>query len=343
MINKKNKVMNKIFLVIVIFIASVANSQIKKDHDKDTILYYFKKFQPFEAQEKIRSAINIYNLDYKTLRKDKEIKSYLLKCLDQKLYFETLIKDDINEFLIYLDDPNNFKEELIIYLYETKKNKQIDSILNLPDLKLKYKDSIISKREILYRKGKDFHNYYPPIKILVLMRYPEVYNTVKEWSKKAENNYFLEELLYFNDPDAKKEYDRIMEGVLKDTPANFGGYIFNVETAYTFKAAYKLLEVDKKVEFVSRGEYETADIGSFYNCVFANNLIEIFERYNIKISNEILMKKTQHWSNSKSDIDICALYKKFRPEIKIHISEVIKIREKEEEDWMKNMPFYKRH
>lgn len=343
MINKINKVMNKIFLVIMIFIASIANSQIKKENDKNTILYYFKKFQPFEAQEKIRSAINVYNLDYKTLRKNKEIKSYLLKCLDQKLYFETLIKNDINDFLTYLDDPNNFKEELIVYLYETKKNKEIDSILKLPDLKLKYKDSIISKREILYRKGKDFHNYYPPIKILVLMRYPEVYDTVKKWSKQSETNYFLGDLLYFNDPDAKKEYDKIMEDVLKDTPANFGGYIFNIETAYTFKAAYKLLEIDKTVEFVSRGQYEIGDIGGSYNCVFVNNLIEIFERYNINISNEILTKKKQYWSNSKSKIDICALYKKFRPEIKIHIGEVIKIREKEEEDWMIDMPFYKRY
>lgn len=333
------------YLYAILFLSCASlNAQTKKAITKDSLMSFFKTMPIFDALDKIYKT-NYYSIDYDNLRNDAELKSYFLKCLDQNKYFEYEKQQDDKRFLEQLDtEPEFLKNEIRYYFNERKREKEIDSILKSPELISKFKDSVVFYRKILYRSNKVIENYYPRLDVLVYFRYPEVYSFIKKIYQRRKDEKLFDFLLYYNDPDAQKEYDLEIEKGIHGGYLDRGfGIAFEFKTSFGLKTAKKLLFVDREIAFDSDG-YETP-----YNCELAGSIMYLFRDNQIKLSDgfkkeflrsEELHQKngfTREWFNNK-----CLIFKKYRPEILLHLDEIINVKIKKEEKWMKDMPFYKK-
>jgi hypothetical protein len=65
----------KNLFLALFFVFANANAQNEKTITKDSILYYFRTYNPFDALEKVKSA-DFYGtkINYDELRNDKELK-----------------------------------------------------------------------------------------------------------------------------------------------------------------------------------------------------------------------------------------------------------------------------
>jgi hypothetical protein len=342
----------KHLFIALFFVFANGNAQNEKTITKDSILYYFKMYNPFDALEKIRRTdYNGHIINYDALRSDKELKAYFLKCLNQKEYFEYYMKKEDSAFIKHMNENfESLKGEIRYYFNKRKRSKEIDSIIKSPQLIEKYKDSVISDRKALYRNGKDIESYYPNMELLIRFHYPEVYSFIKNIYNKYYREYdrqrnntpydyspFFYDLLRFNDPEIQQEYDSKLQYKLEKGYLDIRfGIVFSVETAYALNVVKDYLLIDEEVTVQSDGlKYP-------YNCQLAEYLISTFRDEKIEMSAAFKKEYDEIENNpEKSFIDKCPVFKKYNSEILTHVEEVIKIRTKREEVWMKDMPFYK--
>ncbi|MBB1194055.1 hypothetical protein DNC80_10315 [Flavobacterium sp. SOK18b] len=341
-----------LFLALFFAFAN-ANAQNEKTITKDSILYYFKKYNPFDALEKIRRTdYNGYIINYDALRSDKELKTYFLKCLNQKEYFEYYMKKEDSAFIKHINENSRFLKDQIGYDFvNTKRRKEIDSILKSPVLATKFKDSIASKESFSSREGKSIEKYYPNMELLIRFHYPEVYSFIKniynkyyrEYDRQRnntpyDNSPFFYDLLRFNDPEIQQEYDSKLQFILKigslDTSFDI---VFKVETAYALNGVKDYLLIDREVTVQSDGlKYP-------YNCQLAEYLISTFKDEKIEMSPAFKKEYDEIENNpEKSFIDKCPVFKKYNSEILLHIDALKEKRRKKEAVWMKEMSFYKK-
>jgi hypothetical protein len=317
---------------------------------RDSILHLFQKLPPLDVQEIIMNT-NYQYLDFKSLYFDKELKRYFLECLDQKTYFESEINKEIINYKEIIKNPERLKSEIRSYLNEKKRTSQIDSILNSPQLLLKFEDTIIANEILFKKKVRNFKNYFPPTQLLVLLKYPEVYTTIKKWSMQDTKQDFFNQLLSFNDPDAQKIYNtRVKEFIRSNGESeNFAKInlpINVVGTSFTYKKAIDLLNINKQIEpmathiqtnegSVKSNEYIT------YNCYLAKILARKIVYKKIKLEG-LFLKKMAVIDDSLDDNRICNFYVENIIAIKKATNILVSEVEKDEEYWMINMPFYKK-
>ncbi|SHF93055.1 hypothetical protein [Flavobacterium johnsoniae] len=317
---------------------------------RDSILHLFQKLPPLEVQEVIMNT-NYQYLDFESLYFDKELKKYFLKCLDQKTYFENEINKEVLNYKEIINNPERLKSEIRSYLNERKRTNQIDSILSSPQLLLKFKDSVIANEVLFKKKVRNFKNYFPPTQLLVLLKYPEVYTAIKKWSIQDTKRDFFNELLSFNDPDAQKIYNARVNEFIKSNgdSENFAKInlpINVIGTSFTYKKAIDLLKINKQIEpmathiqtnggYISSNEYIT------YNCYLARILARKI-LYKKVILKDSFLKEMIVINESTDDNNVCKFYMENISNIKKATNLLIIQAEKDEEYWMKNMPFYKK-
>jgi hypothetical protein len=342
---------NIIYTLVLICSITWSWGQVKPNIlSRDSILHLFQKLPPLDVQEIILNT-NYQYLDFKSLYSDQELKKYFLKCLDQQTYFESQINNEIINYKETIKNPERLKSEIRSYLNEKKRTNQIDSILNSPQLLSKFKDSIIANEIIFKKKVRNFKDYFPPTNFLVLLKYPEVYTTIKKWSTQNTNQDFFIDLLSFNDPDAQKSYDAKVKEFIKSNgeSENFAKInlpINVIGTSFTYKKAIDLLKISKQIEPMST-HVQTSDSSinsneyTTFNCYLSKVLIRKIIRSKVKLEDSFL-KKIAVINESVDDNNIC----KFCAENIVNIRKatnllVIEV-QKDEEYWMKNMPFYKK-
>ncbi|MDR7212233.1 hypothetical protein [Flavobacterium piscis] len=336
-----------IYTLVLIFSITCSWGQLKTNVlSRDSILHLFQKLPPLDVQEIIMNT-NYQYLDFKSLYHDKELKRYFLKCLDQKTYFDSEINKEIINYKEIINNPERLKSEIRIYLNERKRTNQIDSILNSPLLVLKFKDSIIVNKILFKKKVRNFKNYFPPTQLLVLLKYPEVYNTIKKWSIQDTKQDFFNELLSFNDPDAQKIYDaRVKEFIRSNGESeNFAKInlpIYAVGTSFTYKKAIDLLKISKQIEPMathiqtSEGSIKSNEYIT-YNCYLAKILVRKIIYKKIKME-DYFLKKIAIINEGVDDNGICNFYIENISAIKKATNVLVSEVEKGEEYWMRNMP-----
>jgi hypothetical protein len=343
----------KNLFLALFFVFANANAQNEKTITKDSILYYFRTYNPFDALEKVKSA-DFYGtkINYDELRNYKELKSYFLKCLNQKEYFEYYMKKEDSAFIKHINENPRFLKDYIGYDFvNRKRRKEIDSILKYPVLATKFKDSIASEKNVSSRKGEDIESYYPDMKLLIRFHYPEVYSFIKNIYNKYYREYdrqrnntpydyspFFYDLLRFNDPEIQKEYDSKLQFTLEKGYLNIRfGIVFSIETAHALNGVKNHLLIDEEVTVQSDGlKYP-------YNCQLAEDLISTFRDEKIEMSPAFKKEYDEIENNpEKSFNDKCPVFKKYKSEILLHIDALKEKRRKKEAVWMKEMPFYKK-
>ena len=243
--------------------------------------------------------------------------------------------------------------KLNTYLLQKKRSKQFDSIIKSPKLTSKFKDSIILERMLLDRKNEKIENYYPPTTLLAKLKYPEVYLSIKKWSLNNLTSNFYNDLLSFNDPETQLIYDKRVKDFVKSKGKSeeytITKEIREIGTSCTYKKAIELLSVDKVMTLLDAHVFDNKGniIGDdsyyapFNAYLIKDLLLNSFRRYGIKL-NENFEKQEVILKLSKDENKLFKFYQKNILEIKRATIELIKIKQKEEEYWMVNMPFYKK-
>jgi hypothetical protein len=345
----------KKYLMTLVFInlfQTTIYSQEKAVLDRNSILKLFKTFEPLKAQDSILNT-NYYNLDYKALYYDLELKSYFLKCLDQKAFFEIKMNEEIESYKKIISNPVRLNDEIKSYLYERKRDKQIDSILKDQQLIKKLKDSVIANEILFKKKVRNFKNYLPPINLLVKLKYLEVYKTIKQWSIENSQHNFFKEKLSFNDPESQIEFDKRVTNYVNANGKNesyryFLDVIREINTAYGYSKLLDLVAVNK-VEITMQAPVfnvdgvvvDTDNSESPVNFLLLGsvNLLHWVNYYKLPYENLIIQNELLLGSDTRKQNEFI---EKNLPEIKKALLDIVKIKAKEEEYWMKNMPFYKK-
>ncbi|OWP84399.1 hypothetical protein BWK59_05590 [Flavobacterium davisii] len=330
------------------------NAQQTKYIPRDTIVTIFKKNNIYDAIDKINNLISYErgDLDYKSLYFDKEIKTYFLKSLNRNSRCQYELENKNREYIKLLDDKKRLEYEVESYLYRKKRSKQIDSILKSEKLILKLKDSVIADRILLYKNGRDCKGAIPNLDLITKIKYREAYDSIKKWSKELLEWNFTEELLAFNDPDAVIIFNDKVANYVKNNGENefYASYsqrIRGLNTAYSYSKLIDLITI-KKDELVMQapvylvdGRMVSDDVyrSANYQLLGGSNLFFLLKYYKLPFDNLNDEYKINHGRDSKKQNEFI---QRNRFEIKKAILELVKIKQKEEEYWMKNMPFYKK-
>ena len=320
---------------------------------RDTLLNIFKNNTIYKSLDMIGSLINYdQNLDYKNLYYDKELKNYFIKSLNRNSISEYQIEKDVIGYIQQLNEKEYLKSDIRSFLYERKRGKQIDSILKSEKLILKFKDSVIKDRISLYKKNRNFKNSIPELRILTKIKYHEVYDSIKKWSIELPNKNFMQELLGFNDPTTQKMFDKKIENYIKTNGEKesfkyYQNIIYDTNTAYVSSKIYNLLSIDNPevvlYDNITNSKGETTSTNGIYtssNFEFSRNIFYIIKVY--KLPYENLLKEFKEISERGNEETKNKFIKKNKGLLKKILIEGCNLMKKDEEYWMKNMPFYKK-
>jgi hypothetical protein len=350
----------KLKIVLSLFIFStVINGQNKK-LQKENIVSYFADNNAFDALEKINDKLfDGYFIDYKSFYLDTEIKKNILLCLDRRGLKELEINKYMEVYKKNNLDIEYFKYSLKSYINDKKRKIKIDSLLLTKELINTYTDSILNHRYEFLKK--DIKNSYegtiPNLNTVVLFKYPEVYDSIKKWNKKNIKLDLFDELIKYNDPDAIKLFDKKVENYVKSNGsntnytnnknANFSSFIRDCNTSYTFSKVAELIKIDH-VEVLFYGHHVNINGETTSNNIYVNENFSILNKVNFftlitkyKLPYEKLIKE---YTLIKSGdlISEKKFMNKNNKTIKKAILDISEEMKKEEEYWMKNMPFYKK-
>jgi hypothetical protein len=305
---------------------------------------HFRKAKPYKVFE-YYDKNHHYNIDYKGLYYDEELKSYLLKWLDIDAYIDYKLekyKEDIRNSIY--DDMNklghkNYSLNVIKrYINECKLN--YDSICSIPEFYAEYKDKTIEwlvdqeRKKILQNKD----NIIPPDGAIYLhtrIAYSEAYIFIKQFEKRLNHkknwNSYLEYLLKMNDPETQAKYDEIIKEFI-----NTNGYSIEpiniLETldrlgywgnAYAIEKLIEIYQVKRKYIPIETEHFFDKDvlIKLLSMCKY-NNIETKYPIYEIDILNEKEIRK-------------------YSKEILEAANKLVEKLKEKEKYWMDNMPFNK--
>ncbi|OWP74100.1 hypothetical protein BWK62_15050 [Flavobacterium oreochromis] len=331
------------------------NSQQVKFLTRDTILTIFQKSNNiFEAIDEIKNTISYEAgyLDYKSLYFDNEIKSYFLKSLDRNFRCKYELELENKKYIKLLDNKKRLEYEIESYLIGKKRRKQIDSVLKSEKLISKFKDSIIVDRISLYKSERNCKGAIPNLDLLTKLKYPEVYDSIKKWSRELPERNFTEELLAFNDPDTQKQYDLKVKQYVQtngkyESFRYYENKIKEVNTAFVFSKINNLLSINNPevvmYEHVIKTDGTSYSIGieTSPNFDFTEKVFVLANRYEIPC---VLIKEEFNKVRKSNDTKAKDKFVKTNIEsIKNIVKECCIKMNKDEEYWMVNMPFYKKN
>lgn len=183
---------------------------------RNQMLHYFKNNPPFEAEEKIKK-IEYENFNYKSVYDDKELKSYILKLVDRREYFEHEVRKDMQHYLEIIADTNRLKSDIWSFLYKRKRSdKVVDSLVQIPSIITQYRDSVIQETETRYKGRANKLSIPDDIRFVEMFKYREVYDSIKLWSKlDSQDKYFIA-LFEYNDPEVIKKAEDLVKRLLKN-------------------------------------------------------------------------------------------------------------------------------
>lgn len=345
--NKMNKINSVVCLgcLLMLFTHSLCG-QVKRTYlPADTLLRWFENApHPSDVWDSISVwKENIHGLalyDYEAYYHSPKLKPHLLKWLDRNLYAEFQIKQLKESFF-----PDS-KEDSAYITYKIKgrlekkgSSTPIETILNSTELYSLYTDSILDK--IVKQKVNEFERRgkpFPPMKVIYFhmrLAYPESYELIREFweetGKGTESNRFFIPLVYMGDPEAREIYDRLINEIVETNGKHpyfknvFGQLRYTLmDSSYATEKLLQLLKVEIEVSLLSDGSTIQ------FNCKVANVFIRYILYYHIPMD------------FSTNTITPCEEDLKHLEEIKEAV-QVLKERfKKENQYWMKNMPFYER-
>lgn len=294
----------------------------------------------------IPTSISFENKDwrknFKEITYDKKIKQKLLTIFDQKKYFEYYIAKRVEEFKDLMKNETFSDDELKSYLNGQNRNKQYDSIKQNIILYEKYKDSIVMDRIKLYKKDQKSEDYYPDggdIKMVSYAHYPEAYLVTKKWWIRAGKNtnygdMLFESLLEYNDPEAQnlltKKIDEFVKSNGKSERPVAIHSLLSTRNSYSLNQLFRLLVVTIDNPGFP-GENATP-----FNCDMINSIISILEYDGgYKFTDLPSEKKDEKKRsvNCENQFENLLLAKEFAKDYSLKL-------DKEQEYWMKNMPFF---
>ncbi|PKQ70333.1 hypothetical protein [Raineya orbicola] len=205
---------------------------------RDQMLHYFKNNPPFEAEEKIKK-LEYENFNYKSVYDDKELKSYVLKLVDRREYFEHEVRKDMQRYLEIIADTNRLKDDIWSFLYKRKRSdKVVDSLVQIPSIITQYRDSVIQETEKRYRRRPNKLSIPDDTRFVEMFKYREVYDSIKLWSKLDSREKYFITLFDYNDPEIIKKTKDLVKRLLKNRinqkEINLLLLIFTRKTSFSF-------------------------------------------------------------------------------------------------------------
>ncbi|NDW11237.1 hypothetical protein [Dysgonomonas sp. 520] len=301
--------------------------------NNDSLRYYFDTFSPYEALD-IYSRKKHYNIDFKEVYYDQELKIEILKLLDTDVYIEYLLKKHRiywDEFM-KKDEREGVKPILPIKQYVTNICElNYDSIANNNQLYVKYRnftlDWLVADENKKLQKQREtlMFQSHGAMHIHSLSHYPEAYKIWKNYwdiSDKLIMDRFSQiqplaiYLLRMNDPDIKDEVNKIVKKCVEsngysENPVSLMSLFLSLETAYSIEKLIEMSSINSKQNFMS------SDPPLSYDTILLSYLRGVCENENVHIE-----------SYDKDSILAGA-------------KELAERKKKEEEYWMINMPFNK--
>jgi hypothetical protein len=310
----------------------------------DSLKIHFQKEESFKVYDYLASGE--WDIDYKILYYDKEMKNYLMTWFDITVWIDYEIfiykRNLLQQFTYFPDDKENFiksyVENNLEINYSTISNDTL--LINL------YFNHAIKKweneqKEDLLKREKEL---LPPWGILYIhskIAYPESYERLKElWNKhnkliKCTNfgrfcDLFIS-LLMLNDAEAQTDMDKIInkfvetKGEIESEDENIEivSCLGNIENAYSLKKLIEILPLQKNVAGLS-GTDGTSYVPLDY--FIYNEIKKIFMKNGIDVS--FFSHNINQTRKNKNKIINTA-------------QELIKKIEEKEKYWMDNMPFNK--
>ena len=327
------------------------NAQKNSFIPRDTILKIFKNNSVYDALYKISINAN-QEIDYKSLYYDKELKEYLLKILNRNDFCKRELDKEIKKYSKLLEDKDFLKNRIKGYLFERKRGKQIDSILKSDKLIKKLKDSVLLNRILFEGKSINCKKAIPNLNLLTKIKYKEVYDSIKKWSKEIPEKDFMTELLSFNDPNSQKQFKTKIENYIKNNGKNesfriYQDIIRECNTSYVYSLVSNLLTVNEAEAIIYENimnkkgiSIGTKAINSSVNFEFSRNIFYLIDLF--KMPYESLSNEFNIVSDSGNEIEQDKFIKKNKKQLLKILSEGCNLMKKEEEYWMKNKPFYKK-
>ena len=338
--------MQKIIFLLILLCAQRVYGQSERPKDwtlsRDLILYYFQNYPPFEASQIVQGYAR-GSFDYKSMYDDKELKPYLLKLTSRKEYCEYKLKMDVLDYLRIIEDKERLKSDIRSFFYGKKISKKVvDSLVQIPAIVLQYRDSVILEHKARNRKNSNFLRDFPDVYFISKFKYREVYDSIKAWSNEREKGKYFRELFEYNDPDMVKKVNELMFSLLEDKTTNEENkFLLNMlsKTSNAYKIISQVLHKRTKVEEILCTE-------SYYyhfNLELVNNLYSEFLKYKITPFNGFFedydkKRESYHLDNKVFESFIWDNI----PALKKVTLELANQLEKEEEYWMKDMPFYRK-
>jgi hypothetical protein len=309
----------------------------------DSLKIHFQKEESFKVFDYLASGE--WDIDYKILYYDKEMKDYLMTWFDVNVWidYESLLykRNLLKQFLYMPDDKENFTK---YYVKNTLKINydtiSSDTLINF------YFNQAIKKwedkqKEELLKKAEEL---LPPWGILHIhskIAYPESYKKLKAlWNKHNKlitcTNFgrfcdLFIALLMMNDPEVQMDMNRIInkfvetngESGSEDENRELVSCLGSIENAYSLKKLIEILPIQKKIAGLS-GTDGTSYLPLDY--FIYNELKKIFMKHSIDVS--LFSHSITQTRKNKSKI------------IKAAQPLINKLEEKEKY-WMDNMPFNK--
>jgi hypothetical protein len=213
--------MKNTVIAVALLLFCIPEAKAQKYTSIDSVLILLKNRPLFEVLDRVE----IKEEDREKLYNNFEFKNFLLKTLDQNLYFEYHMKETDTLFINEMKNAEYAKSGVKSYLNGIKKGKMFDSIVAYPELLKKYKDTLFSLDYKLNREGKDPKNYYPLTGWVRYFPYPEAHKIIKEWWLKEQDpsdgtinwtkERFFDTLLFINDPDAQEILTKKIDEFIK--------------------------------------------------------------------------------------------------------------------------------
>jgi hypothetical protein len=334
----------KKIIIFILFCVLPINAQ--KMISVDSVLILIKNKHVFEVSDRLY----IGTKDKETLYNNPEFKKFILSGLDQNAYFEYCMKRQDDEFKELMKKEDFSKDRLKSYLNGVKKGKTFDSIITIPQLFEKYKDTIIEMRSMLNRKGKNIEQYYPSVNMFIYFPYPEAHKMIKEWWLREPDYsavtinwtkvHFFDTLLFMNDPDAQQLFTEKIDEFVKTNGKSssfpeISGKLNSLNNSFSVKIVFKVLGIKGNYVRMSHG-----DKGSPFNCEVLDDLVSFMSYKGIDVLKNPLSLKDVY--NENDEMTNCNFQMKNLSKIKESSEKLIIKLDKEQEYWMKNMPFYKK-
>jgi hypothetical protein len=305
--------------------------------NNDSLRVHFGKEKPYKVFE-YYDKNHHYNIDYKDIYYDDELKSYLLKWLDIDEYIDYKMEKYREERVILMQDDEFSIVRIKDYIInECKLN--YDSICFAPEIYAKYKEKTVDwlvdqeKKQMSEQKDKlqlpnsvlDFHSFaYYPESYLIIKQFADKLN-LPVVSETGSLNLYYFHLARMNDPETHTKYDKIIEEFVKTNgysyiPNSILGNVKSLYNAYGLEKLIEIYQVKRKHIIWSDGTE-----GRFDSDVLFELLILLKYYYKEEISDKIDNNNMNKYSK-----EILEAANKL----------VIQLKQKEKY-WMDNMPFNK--